>query len=378
MSQVYEVRADGKSDPMERVRCKNEDAELQRLLANNFDLLPGHQIDPDDPCRWALIKREMPVPDPSTGNDRWSIDFFFVDQGAIPTFVECKRFADTRSRREVVGQMLEYAANGHHYWTDEVVRELAEKTASEGGRTLDQVFEELHPTDEPQVEDFFRLVQENLRQGKLRIIFFLEESPFELRSVVEFLNKQMQHAEVLLVEARQYSSGDRRIVVPMLFGYTEKARQVKRAAAVSAASGRRRWDKDAFFDDAAKRLTPAELEVVRTVYAASVGLGCEMAWGSGGKKGSFSVKDPALCQKSLLSVYSNGTMTLNFAWLKENEKEERVRDRFVELAIDRKILPPADHHDKYRYLRIEEWLTRGEAVTDVLRVLLAEFRASAP
>ena len=68
-------------------------------------------------------------------------------------------------------------------------------------------------------------------------------------------------------------------------------------------------------------------------------------------------------------------MTLNVAWLKENEKEERVRDRFVELAIDRKILEPADYHDKFRNLKIEEWLTQGEAVTDVLRVLLAEFRA---
>src|ERR1035438_4287250 len=106
MSNVYVVSEDGDSEPMIPVLCKNEDKELQNLLKNNFDLLPGDQIDPDSPCRWMLIKREMPVPDPCTGTDRWSIDFLFVDQKATPTFVECKRYLDTRSRREAVGQVL--------------------------------------------------------------------------------------------------------------------------------------------------------------------------------------------------------------------------------------------------------------------------------
>src|SRR5438876_4547758 len=76
---------------MEHVRCKHENLELQRLLESNFELLAGEQIEPDDPPRWLLVKREMPVPDPSTGDNRWSIDFFFLDQDAMPTFVECKR-----------------------------------------------------------------------------------------------------------------------------------------------------------------------------------------------------------------------------------------------------------------------------------------------
>ena len=37
-------------------------------------------------------------------------------------------------------------------------------------------------------------------QGQLRVIFFLEKSPFELRSVVEFLNKHMERSEVLRME----------------------------------------------------------------------------------------------------------------------------------------------------------------------------------
>jgi hypothetical protein len=51
----------------------------------------------------------MPVPDPGSGHNRWNIDFLFADQKAMPTFVECKRFNDTASRRSVVGQMMESA-----------------------------------------------------------------------------------------------------------------------------------------------------------------------------------------------------------------------------------------------------------------------------
>lgn len=96
MSAVYIINGDGKTVPMNQVRCKNEDKELQQLLESNPQLMPGDQIRPYDPLRWLLIKREMPVPDPSSGEDRWSIDHFFVDQSATPTFVECKRFLDTR------------------------------------------------------------------------------------------------------------------------------------------------------------------------------------------------------------------------------------------------------------------------------------------
>src|SRR5437870_8711425 len=236
MSRVYVVRDDGNTEAMTRVHCRNEDAELQCILEKNPDLLPGDQIDPEGPCRWLLIKRDMPVPDPNTGTSRWSIDFFFVDQAAIPTFVECKRFMDTRSRREVVGQMLEYAANGHYYWTKEDIRNFAQQTQGRKGKTLEEAFQGLQATNDDNLDSFFDRVQENLREGQLRIIFFLEESPMELRSVVDFLNKQMELSWVLLVEARLYTLDGLTVVAPTLFGYTEEARRAKRPVTIGTPS----------------------------------------------------------------------------------------------------------------------------------------------
>ena len=108
----------------------------------------------------------MPVPDPTTGIDRWSIDFFLADQSAIPTFVECKRYADTRARREVVGQMFEYAANGHYYWTKDMIQAFAEATARNRNMTLEEAIQTLRPDDNQPPDDFFSRVQDNLREGQ--------------------------------------------------------------------------------------------------------------------------------------------------------------------------------------------------------------------
>jgi hypothetical protein len=154
---------------MSPVLAKDEDKELQTILERNCNLLPGDQIDPDAPCRWMLVKREMPVPDTATGADRWNIDFFFVDQNATPTFVECKRYQDTKARREVVGQMLEYVAHGQHFWTAADMQSKAAATALRSGTTAEQSFHQLQTDIADTVDAFFNEVvvgRQYRRQGQ--------------------------------------------------------------------------------------------------------------------------------------------------------------------------------------------------------------------
>jgi hypothetical protein len=56
------------------------------------------------------------VPDSETGGGRWALYRLFIDQDGIFTIVEEKRSTDTRIRREVIGQMQDYAANAVAYW----------------------------------------------------------------------------------------------------------------------------------------------------------------------------------------------------------------------------------------------------------------------
>ena len=225
MSKVYMLGDTPFVTPLKRVRCKDEAKELQWLLLNNPDLLPSEQIAPEDPPRWLVIGEEMPVSDPATGQKRWSLDLLFIDHMAVLTLVECKRCNDTRSRREVIAQMMEYAANGQHYWTAHDLQELAAKTAGGIEKLVEWIA--VPPQRWKTVEDFFAAAVKNLRESRMRLVFFLEESPNELRSLVEFLNRQLKDTEVLLVEAKIYESSAGRIVVPCLFGFTEEARVAK-------------------------------------------------------------------------------------------------------------------------------------------------------
>jgi len=374
MANVYVIRNGGVTEPMTRVRCQDEDQELQQLLEKNPDLLPGDQIDPEDPRRWLLIKREMPVPDPNTGTGRWSIDFFFVDQDATPTFVECKRFADTRARREIVGQMLEYAADGHYYWTAEEMRNLAEASSKRRGLDLEEAVQQLNPTQEESPDAFFDRVQQNLREGQLRIVFFLEDSPMELRGVVDFLNKQLERSEVLLVEARQYTRDGVTVVAPTLFGYTEEARRVKRTVTVTTAGTRRKWDKDSFLADANMKLGSKDAQAIETLYEQAISMGYGINWGTGGTRGSFGIKLSRISPKTLLTVRSNGVLSLNLGWLNATEEVMRVRDRLQQFFASKVGLNvPADYERRYPEYPMSEWTSKVPTIIAALKELSKEF-----
>jgi len=138
---IFHLDADGELVEMREEPYESEDL-LQHLLAEHPDLLAGAQINPDEPRKWLLVRREAGVPDDIDASDRWAVDHLFVDQDGIPTLVEVKRSSDTRIRREVVGQMLDYAANAVAYWPAERIVSEFEATCTASGRDPEEVLSE--------------------------------------------------------------------------------------------------------------------------------------------------------------------------------------------------------------------------------------------
>ena len=369
MSKAYRIESDGSTAPMTRIRTKNEDKELQQILERNPDLLPGEQIDQNDPCQWLVVGREIAVPDPESGTDRWSLDLFFVDHNAKPTLIECKRFHDTRSRREVVAQMLDYAANANYYWSKEDLRAAAESTASAQGESLESQLAEL-TDDEP--DQFFQRVEDNLREGQIRMVFFLEEAPWQLRSIVEFLNRQMERSEVLIVEARQYEDGGSRIVVPSLFGYTEEARRVKRTVTVTSQK-RKKWDMESFSTEVTKTLGPEGSSNLFAFVNTLEDLGANLAFGTGAVSGSVNPKWPAHCKRSVLTVFTDGKLVLNFKWLDKDSNEIAFRERLIAEITSRTDLQLGDDcAESYPAFSWREWSSNIDSLVEALKVVLRE------
>jgi len=100
---------------------RESEALQQELLERHPGLLAGDQLGAV-PRRWWLGSREHGVPDADGGQDRWSLDHRFLAHDAVRTLVEVKRSSDTRIRREVVDQVLDFAANSVIYSPVEALR----------------------------------------------------------------------------------------------------------------------------------------------------------------------------------------------------------------------------------------------------------------
>lgn len=176
---------------------------LQELLEHLSELLAGDSGDGGPGRRWLLVDRDVGLASDDSGASRWSADHLFVDQEGIPTLVETKRSSDTRIRREVVGQMLDYAANAVAYWRLYRLQSAFETACTKRGTDSAGVLAEfLDPDDDPDV--FWSRVRTNLAAGQLRLVFVADAIPHELRRIVEFLNEQMETTGVLAIEIEQY------------------------------------------------------------------------------------------------------------------------------------------------------------------------------
>lgn len=278
---------------LERIPHRQYESEhlLQHLVECHPEILVGEQIDPDNPPRWLLIEREVGIPAREGGSDRWAIDHLLLDQNGRPTFVEVKRSSDTRIRREVVGQMLDYAANAKVYWPEDRIRALAAE-ASGGMEALEVKLREfLSSSDcrlnEPDTEAYWTAAERHLRNGEVRLLFVADSIPTELRRIIEFLNEHMPLVEVLGIEIRQYESQDVRALVPRVIGQTEFARQQKHS------TSRKTTRKD-FFAECSGRVKEFFLEL----FDSAETVGYEIVWGTKG----FSLRLP-LASGSLLSLF---------------------------------------------------------------------------
>lgn len=214
---IYLLQENGALVRMVQRSCDSEDV-LQTLLAHYPALLAGDQIDSSRPRRWLLIGREVSLPAGEDSGGRWAVDHLFLDQEGVPTLVEVKRSGDARLRREVVGQLLDYAAHAVHSWSAEHLARLLEERCRREGleskRLLAELLERCHRPG-----DFWERVGSNLETGRVRLVFVAEQVPPELARVVTFLNTQMRPAQVLAVEVRRYCGGGLTALVPRVLGH---------------------------------------------------------------------------------------------------------------------------------------------------------------
>jgi hypothetical protein len=99
--------------------------------------------------------------------------------------------------------MLDYAANAVAYWPVEEIKAKFENRCKDDELEADAELANLLG-DAQDISTFWQRVKTNLQAGRVRLIFIADEIPPELRRVVEFLNSQMDPAEVIAIEVNQF------------------------------------------------------------------------------------------------------------------------------------------------------------------------------
>lgn len=213
---------------------------LQELLAKYPDVLAGHTTSSQH--RWLLVDREVNLPDQPGGYGRWSLDHLFIDETCTPTLVEVKRRSDTRGRREVAGQMLDYAANLAAYLPASDMRSLFEQRCTSEGIDAGEELA-VHTEAALDADGFWREVQAKLEERRLRLVFVSDEISSELQAIIEFLNPQLNRTTLLAIEVKQYigPGGKPRTLVPRVIGQTVASEELK-----GSRNPGRTWDEESF------------------------------------------------------------------------------------------------------------------------------------
>ncbi len=200
-----------------------KEADLQALILSSPELLGplGSEL------RFVPIGREVPL---GTGR----LDLLFVDSEGILTLIETKLKANDESRREVVGQILEYAASAAEWTIDNVSLIATQFLASShapadvAGKSFEEAlatrFEWLSDEDDvrrAKTEALMARLEASLKGGRLRIVCGVDERIGNLERLVTYLSAHSDLQVVLLQVNRFPVDHDTSVLVPTLHGDVE-------------------------------------------------------------------------------------------------------------------------------------------------------------
>ncbi len=194
---------------------QDSDFIVQLALANSPELIPGDQIDPDNPRRWLLV--ESGIDDPETVATK---SLVLLDQTAMPTFVICEEISSGKDHNRSVASMIALATQATVTWSGKKMRLLAKETATEQGQTLEERLLSLLG-GEPDEDAFWAAVDDNLNKRQMRLIFVSEVITNELWQMLQFLDGTMSTVQVLAMEMKQFQAAGQTALLPRIVGYGE-------------------------------------------------------------------------------------------------------------------------------------------------------------
>lgn len=206
--------ADDPPVSLERVPLASGDrneAWLRDFLLRHPEALPAAEIDPAyaDPIP---VCRELATP-------AGPVDAVFVNRDGALVVVECKLWRNPQARREVVGQILDYAKELARWRYEDLQREVS-RALRRPGNALYGLVADRHPgTDET---GFVDAVGRNLRNGRFLLLVAGDGIREGTEAIVQFMQEHsgMRFTFGLVEMAGYHLPGGRLVVQPRVLART--------------------------------------------------------------------------------------------------------------------------------------------------------------
>lgn len=166
------------------------EAAIQDLVHRFPNCLPIAEIDPAFTGPIAIC-RELKTP-------AGQIDNLLVTPSGMPVLVECKLWRNPEGRREVVGQILDYAKELSRWTCADLQREVSKRLGVQGNPLLELVRAVAPEVDEVAFNDALSL---NLRRGRFLLLIVGDGIREGVEAIAEYLQRHAGlHFSMGLVE----------------------------------------------------------------------------------------------------------------------------------------------------------------------------------
>jgi len=327
-----------------------EEITLQRYLDEHPDILPLDQLQAD--IRPLVLVREFPT---TSG----PIDAIAVDQNANIYLIETKLYKNP-DKRLVLAQVLDYGAALWKGYSDpdDFIFELDSEMQKRTGKGLSQLISDDYGLEAEGAIEFRARLKSNIASGRFRFVVLMNTVEDRLKRLIEYVNANSEF-KILGVGLDFYRHEDIDVLIPTLYG----GGTIKPPRPPPHV-----WTEERFFDDASAHLSAEHLQALRTLYewVKANADDHDPSFGTG-RIGLFSPKFAAVSPRSVLTVYSDGRLWVNFGGLDKPESAKAWREQLGRsLQQNGFSMPPEFIKHNTRVL---EWIPR---ISDFVRILSTE------
>jgi len=351
------ISKNGKNAVRLRKSLIPREAYLQKYIYENPDVIPLDEI--KDNVKLCILGREFPT---SSG----SIDAIGIDQDGEIYIIETKLYKNP-DKRLVVAQVLDYGASLNNNNSFEDFIEFFEKESEKKFKTsLHQKLADFFKFSEDELSILFENLRRNLEEANFKFIILMDRLHSELKDLIVFLNRNSKF-DIYAVELELYKYQDFEILIPDLYGS-----EVKKDFAVRQSIERRKkWDESGFFNELQNSLDEKYIEPIKKLYDFSKKAADHIKWGKGISRGSFNPKFNNISERSLFSVFTDGTLRINFGWLDDNDETIRIMKTFGKTLMKiNDFAIPENYAETYVNIPIENWYSHVDEFIEIVKELI--------